>query len=337
MRVLKSLHVLIVTEGGTDFGYGHLTRCLSLAEACEEAGMEVSFAVRGDESVEEVIGGYEFEIYNWLVEKARLLQELKQSDVMILDSYHAPEEFVREMGAIVGVPVFMDDTNRIHYPPGIVVNWSISASELNYPEDSRIVYLLGPRYISLREAFRDAEKRDVKKEIGSVLITFGGDDSKHMTYPVLKFLIEKYGDWEKRVIIGRAFHGKDIKDICELGDAKTVFIDSPDGETMSDVMSRSDIAICSGGQTVVELACIGVPAVVISVADNQVNNVKGWEKTGFIEYAGHYDAPDLISELERKLIIMEDRDRRKKSAEAGREAVPGNGVERIVKAIEDYK
>ena len=337
MSVLKSLHVLIVTEGGMDFGYGHLTRCLSLAEACKGAGMEVSFAIRGDDSVEEVVSGYEFEIYNWLVETARLLQDLKQSDVMILDSYHAPEELVKEMGSCVRVPVFMDDTNRIHYPRGIVVNWSISASELNYPEDSEIVYLLGPRYISLRKAFRNAEKRDVKKEIGSVLITFGGDDSKHMTYPVLKFLTGKYGDWEKRVIIGRAFHGKDIKDICVLGDAKTVFIDSPDAETMSDVMSRSDIAICSGGQTVVELACVGVPAVVISVADNQINNVKGWEKTGFIEYAGHYDAPGLIAELENKLRVMEDRDRRKQSTEAGREAVPGNGAERIVDAIEDYK
>ena len=47
-----------------------------------------------------------------------------------------------------------------------------------------------------------------------------------------------------------------------------------------------DLAISASGQTLYELACIGVPTIAIGIIDNQKNNIKNWINQGFIEYAG---------------------------------------------------
>ena len=45
------MKVVIVTEGGKDIGFGHITRCISLYQAFEERGIIPEFIVSGDTTV----------------------------------------------------------------------------------------------------------------------------------------------------------------------------------------------------------------------------------------------------------------------------------------------
>lgn len=325
------MKVILLTEGGKDIGFGHLARCLSLYQAFEVLGHDVRFIINGDPSIKNHLKDKKYVDINWLQQDAELVSHLKDIDVAIVDSYLAGINIYEKISNKVKIAVFLDDTRRINYPPGVVVNWSISAKDRDYPKKANMFYLLGPEYISLRKAFWNVERKKIRPEVNRVMVTFGGDDSKNLTPKVLGFLTHFYPMLEKNVVIGSAF--KNINEIEAVIDSNTHLIHSPGEEGMKDVMLESDAAISSGGQTLYELAYIGVPTVAVAVADNQQNNVKSWEETGFIENAGYWTDPNLIEVLSAKFRRFMDFEQRVRYAEAGRKVVPRNGAERIIRFI----
>ena len=79
---------------------------------------------------------------------------------------------------------------------------------------------------------------------------------------------------------------------------------SPNSAEIIDAMSSVDLAISASGQTLYELACIGVPTVAVGIIDNQKNNIKNWINLGFIEYAGCWNNKNLLDNILEKIIII---------------------------------
>jgi UDP-4-amino-4,6-dideoxy-N-acetyl-beta-L-altrosamine N-acetyltransferase len=102
---------------------------------------------------------------------------------------------------------------------------------------------------------------------------------------------------------------------------------------MRDVMLESDIAISACGQTLYELARVGVPTVAVAVAENQMNNAEGWREAGFIEYAGRREETDLIDSVARGIRALLPRREREKRSRRGLLHVDGLGPRRIAYAI----
>ena len=51
------MKVTILTEGGRDTGYGHITRCTSVYQAFEERGIKSQLIVNGDETIKNLLKG----------------------------------------------------------------------------------------------------------------------------------------------------------------------------------------------------------------------------------------------------------------------------------------
>jgi UDP-2,4-diacetamido-2,4,6-trideoxy-beta-L-altropyranose hydrolase len=325
------MKVIILTEGGQNIGFGHLARCLSLCQAFEAREYEPEFIINGDQSVKNILQDRKFKILNWIKEEKELVHGLKDIDVVILDSYLAGLEVYKTIAGSVKIPVFLDDNRRLDYPPGIVLNWNIHAHELDYPQNCQVTYLLGPGYISLRRSFWEVREKKINQKVTEVMVTFGGDDSKNLTPKVLGFLTRYYPVLKKNIVIGGAF--KNQGEIEAAADTNTYLIKSPDDTGMKEIMLKSDIAVSSGGQTLHELARVGVPTVAMAVADNQRNNVNGWEKAGFIENAGFWTDEKLVDNIAVKFQRLLDFDRRVQYAKIGRRIVTGNGAEKIIDYI----
>ena len=45
------MKVFIITEGGKDIGFGHITQCLSLYQAFKEKGILPKFIINGDNNI----------------------------------------------------------------------------------------------------------------------------------------------------------------------------------------------------------------------------------------------------------------------------------------------
>ena len=325
------MKVFMLTEGGDHIGFGHIARCLSICQAFEADGIMPEFVVNGDASIDDVLKNSDYKRLNWLEQKKTVLASIKDSDIVIIDSYLADVAFYREVSDSVRIPVYIDDNKRIEYPKGVVVNGAVSAEMLNYPDREDLSYLLGPKYIPLRKDFWTVPEKKIRKKVERIMITFGGDDDANMTPSVLRLLSRRDPHVVKNVIIGGGY--RNIEEIKAAADERTELIYFPGAEGMKSVMTESDIAVCAGGQTLYELARVGVPAVVVAVADNQLNNVRGWRQAGFIEYAGWWENGMLPDNIRASLDQSDDPERRKKMSQTGRTLVDGKGAKRIVDSL----
>jgi len=323
--------VLFATEGGASIGFGHLARCFALSQAFEERGVSSGFVIAGDMTAKNVLGTRNLDLCPWFEEEEALFQKMADADIVIADSYRIDEALYDKVSKRARIPVYLDDSGRLEISQGVLINGNLYAANLRYPKKSGITYLLGPEYISLRKPFWEIGEKKIRKKVERVLVSFGGDDSKRMTPQVLRFLTRQYPKMTKNVIIGRAF--EKTKDIENMADNYTTLIEAPDAEEMKRVMLTSDLAITSGGQTLLELARVGLPAVVVAVADNQRKNIEAWEKNRFIEFAGYWDEKDLVENISMKFRLFLDHAKRHQSRDAGRRIVTGNGARKIVQFL----
>jgi UDP-2,4-diacetamido-2,4,6-trideoxy-beta-L-altropyranose hydrolase len=321
------MNVFIITEGGKDIGFGHITRCLSLYQAFEEKEIIPELILNSDGNIEYLLKGINYQKLNWIEKPDKLFELIKGADIAVIDSYLADISLYNKIANLVKISVYIDDNKRLDYPKGIVLNGNIHAETLNYPKKDGATYLLGTKYTPLRKEFWEVPEKKIKEKIESVMVTFGGDDAKNMTPKILKLLNEKYPELNKNVIIGRAY--QNVEEIKKEADKNTNLIYYPDAEKMKRIMLESDIAISACGQTLNELASIGVPTIGVCIAENQLGNIKGWEKIGFLEYAGCYSKGNILEKIKNVIKYLEDMQVRKNKSKVGRKFIDGKGSLRI--------
>jgi UDP-2,4-diacetamido-2,4,6-trideoxy-beta-L-altropyranose hydrolase len=321
------MKVFIITEGSKNTGFGHVTRCLSLYQAFKERGILPEFIINGDNNIEYLLRDVNYQIFNWLNEKSKLFKKVKDADIAIIDSYLADVSVYNTLSELVKLSVYIDDNKRVDYPKGIVVNGSIYAEELNYPHTNGLTFLLGTKYTPLRKEFWEVPKKEIKDKVESIMVTFGGDDAKNMTPKILAFLNDEYPNLIKNVIIGRAFQNIDEIKKCENKNTNLIYY--PDAEKMKEIMLKSDIAISTCGQTLNELASVGVPTIGVCIVENQLGNIKGWGKIGFLEYAGWYSKGNILEKIKNVIEHLKDTRERKNKFRIARKFIDGKGSSRI--------
>lgn len=322
------MKALILTEGGKHIGFGHIARCVSLYQELESRNFAPLILVNSDNSSKHLLNKKRFKILNWLAEKQKLLDLMEKRPIVIIDSYLANAEVYQMVSMVAKVPVYIDDNKRLNYPRGIIINGNIYANRLRYKKRSGAIYLLGIKYAFLRGEFCNVPKKKINKKLKSILLIFGGGDSEKLMSRVLNFLAHKHKELFKKVIVNKCFENRNIKRFFR--GTKTEFIYSPATPRIIDLMRECDLVITGGGQTLYELAKIGVPAIAICMAKNQLNNVRNWKKTGFIKYAGWHKSSRLLNHIENYLNVFKDYKARRFASERGSRCIDGFGTKRIV-------
>jgi len=296
------MKVAIITEGFQGTGYGHLTRCLSIYQAFEEKSITPLYIANCDEEGKNFIPSTNLLQLNWLENVDEFLSKIKGYDIAVIDSYLAPLEIYEKIYRAVKKAVYIDDYLRLNYPPGVVVNGTVGAENLPYKKDDEHDYLLGIKYIPLRKEFWNVSKIQVKRDAKSVLITFGGVDMRNITPKVLKLINDNFPYLVKNVVIGKGF--ENIDEIKSVADKNTHCFYFPDGEQMKRLMLGSDFAITAAGQTLNELATVGLPTIMVKIADNQINNIKYYKNNNLALFAGNHDDSDLFDNLKNEINMV---------------------------------
>lgn len=305
------MKVLILTEGGKDIGFGHLTRCISLYQAFDEKGITAELIVNGDGYIVDFLKDKNYEIFNWFEQKDRIFNNLNSANIVVIDSYLAARSLYDKISEALygGWLVMIDDFNRIEYPMGIVVNPSIYGNELNYLQKDGTVYLLGKDYAILRKEFWDAPKKRINKYIKNVLLTFGGMNHSDLIYKIVSYLKSRF-----------EFN------FCIVESKKYIY----DAKEMLRLILKADICISGGGQTLYELARCGMPTIGICFAENQKLNLEGWQRQGFVEYVGWHNDENLIEKIVDGIDKFRSYRERVNRSQIGRYCIDGKGPKRIV-------
>jgi len=326
------LHITFLTEGGQKIGYGHITRCLSVSQSLKEAGAEVSFIVNGDSEAINILSEISVEIIDWINKKKKLLNRLQNVDILLIDSILINRSFFKQIEAIVPKIIFIDDYYQWMHKKGLIIDWTVLVEKNRICNVTLPVkYLLGTTYTALRKEFWDVPKKQVSDLLDNVLVTFGGSDIRNLTPRILRLINNYFPDSNTTIIIGGSYNN--MKEIEAESTENTTFVFSPNAKIMKECMVRADIAIASGGQTLYELARIGVPTIAIISVDNQLDDIYGWQQTGFLMNAGWWDSQDLKQNVVDLLNKCIKKSKRKKMINIGRSFVDGQGARRIADSI----
>jgi spore coat polysaccharide biosynthesis predicted glycosyltransferase SpsG len=121
-----------------------------------------------------------------------------------------------------------------------------------------------------------------------ILITFGGGDDRGAIIMVLKVLLKQRMKHIEFIVVSGASNPNNdaISQWIDDGEFDNVQLKiNPD--FIAQLFASCDIAVMAGGTTVHEIASIGLPMILISIADNQIQHSSDWSKiTQTIKYLG---------------------------------------------------
>lgn len=295
---MSTKKLVVITEGGKEIGFGHITRTISVATQFLNFGYELHFIINGDNCIVDIMKPYYYEIYNWQTETQELEKSVKNCQLILLDSMTILDNQIKQLESLQIPIIYIDDEKQRNIlGRGFVVDWTILRDDNNsfVPKKENVHYFLGSLYTPLRKDFAEASANPINQEVKKIMITFGGSDIRNLTPFILKILNTNFPDLEKDIIIGGGFNN--INEIQEHTTHNTNIIYNATAKEMITSMQTSDIAIAAGGQTLYELAKIGIPTIGILLVENAKDDTLGWAKTGFLKYVGEFDSSSLQEDI----------------------------------------
>jgi UDP-2,4-diacetamido-2,4,6-trideoxy-beta-L-altropyranose hydrolase len=345
-EVQTTMKVIFRADGGKEIGMGHIMRSLLLADNLrDKCNAKVTFITKSfPESLKKISdnghGVKELPVDIASGEEISFIVDLikKESfDVVVTDSYNIDKPYLESLKSTGVFLITIDDLASLsEYPSDIIINGNIYASDLTYNCMGNTKLLLGTDYTLLRAEFREKhKKRKVIKDIAkSILITLGGSDPENQTVRVINAINQLNLTFDITVVVGVAYpYQEELRQaVSKSKNNITVFSDV---SNISDLMFSTDIAISGGGITCYELACVGVPSIILTLAENQRLSASHFHQKGIGISPGRFDriSDSVITGTLQKL--ASDCPKRALMSLNGKKFVDGKGVNRIAAAIQE--
>ena len=334
--------LLIRADANAQMGTGHLMRCLALAQAWQSQGREVIFITAcenegllqrlSDEGLQIVTLEHSYpDPADWEITSQVL--STHPGAWVVLDGYHfdsACQLQVKESGHPLLV---IDDMAHLdHYYADVVLNQNIHAAQLDYSCEPYTRLLLGVEYVLLRSEFLAWREwqREIPDVARKVLVTLGGGDPDNQTLKVIRALRQVDVDsLEAVVVVGASNpHFNELQSAIRHLPFAIRLVRNV--SNMPELMAWADVAVSAGGSTCWEIAFLGLPSILLMLADNQQGIAEGLNKADVALNLGWY------KEVTRKQIagalsnLVNNCKRRRQMSRDGQDLVDGMGSERVV-------
>lgn len=352
---VQKYHVVIRSDAGVAVGMGHLMRMLALASGCRKIGLAVTFVVTDiPGSVVKKIRDAGCDLVT-ITAKAGTCEDADatyhvadqcDADWMVLDGYCFDDEYQQRAKPDDVMLMVVDDFGHAkHFHADMLLNQNAYADATQYHLIPNTKILCGIGYTMLKPEFGECETneaRTVRGKAKNILVTMGGSDLENYTLPVMQALSQVDACRQSPVVvdcvIGSHFKHEELLRNFERESAFDFRIHR-NVDRMDVLMRNTDLAITAGGSTCYELAKLGVPAIAIPTADNQVPVVKDLSKRNTllrfkasqVNREASQDQPNVLSKFIKALI--DDAAQRQKMSDAGKSLIDGLGVNRVARAM----
>jgi UDP-2,4-diacetamido-2,4,6-trideoxy-beta-L-altropyranose hydrolase len=256
---------------------------------------------------------------------------------VVVDGYHFGgryQQIIKETGLKL---FFIDDHGHVdHYLADFILNQNISATESLYKNREWYTQLLlGTSYVLLRKEFDRYRhwRREISPVARKVLVTFGGSDPHEVTGRVLTALRPMLtGELECIAAVGGS-NPKANQLQADWADFAPQVRIVTDASNMPELMAWADVTVSAIGTTSWELAFMGLPNVLITLADNQRATAAALNDAGVSISLGAHGDLTAASLLQSLCALLEDQERRSRMSEDARLLVDGYGSRRVTARI----
>ena len=355
------MRVVFRVDASASIGTGHVMRCLALAQGLESAGGQAIFVCRelsghfcdeiaangftvlrlpADATWVAKDGGDQVPHAAWLgtswqqdaAQVSAALEHLKPIDWLVVDHYGLDVRWESALRPLTKQLMAIDDLFDRSHDVDLLLNQNIlHGSCANYAElvPGACRLLLGPRYALLQSRYRELRSRLPARsgKIERVLVYFGGVDAANLTGRSLMALdAAGCGDLDIDVVLPVAGpHAESIRAMAARLPGAHVHDTLP---SLAPLMATADLAIGAGGTTSWERLCLGLPALVVTLSDNQLMIAETLQANGLARWLGHHHeiSVEILADALRPLLqegLVPD------WSVGCRAAVDGAGVERV--------
>lgn len=313
-------------DAGPEIGIGHVMRCLTLAEAMRARGFECALATN--------------EAGLAAVPPARLegvairpaAATPPATDILVVDHYGLGAAFERNARAWTKAVLAIDDLADRAHDCDLLLDTGIGRAPGDYAGlvPAQCALLLGPDFALLRAPFRAARERCLPRERRAarrLLVTLGGTDPKGLTLTVLDGIAQaKLGLDIDVVLPARAPGFAAAQAKCAAVGARL----HANADDLSGLMASADLCIGAGGTTAWERACLGLPTLMVEMAENQRGNIEHLTRAG----AARAITPVTAGAVARAVAALAaDADALAAMSRAAAALCDGRGAERVADAI----
>lgn len=314
------MNVLFRTDASIVIGTGHVMRCLTLADALRAREANCRFVCRAHPGhLIEKIRQRGFDVHvlpyhpdwqasaanpahaGWLgtdwqtdVEETRFGAGDTAPDWLVIDHYALDVRWETAMRSFARRILVIDDlADRPHACDALLdQNWFGEDAQWRYqglvPEGCRL--FLGPRHALLHPDFaawrNELDPRD--GTVRRVLVFMGGSDPHDLTAQALLALSrEEFASLEVEVVLGP--NHPDPEGITRLTAHRPLTRLERDLPSLAASMAWADLMIGGGGVVSWERACLGLPAITVSLADNQTPIQQALAEEGVVLFLGSHE------------------------------------------------
>jgi UDP-2,4-diacetamido-2,4,6-trideoxy-beta-L-altropyranose hydrolase len=330
-------NALFRCDGGPHIGLGHVVRCRALAAAFETLGWRCWFAMTRETA--RLLAVADAIVVPAGIAGAPAVNAAvtaRKVDCLVVDHYRLDATFERAARGGARLVLAIDDLADRRHDCDLVVDPNPERTAGDYARHvgRGTQFLLGPRHALLRPQFaerRAPRPRAPRRNARRLLITLGGADPENLSARVLAALPSVPGEAPSALLVVGPAHRQHKRLVIQAAaQGVDLVIDPPD---MADVMAQADMAVTAGGTSCWELACLGIPMLLIVTADNQRGVARALAAAGAALVLGdshHLDGHTIADAIGA---LAGDRELRRRMALAGRKLVDGRGANRVAGVV----
>lgn len=360
------MNVLFRVDSSDKIGSGHLMRCLSLADELQKNNSRVNFVCRKhpknlislisekgysvntlptpapyDLSESQTTPQYDNWLgVSWRQDADETIQAVTRNgnyNLLVVDHYSLDHKWHSLMRPYIEEIMVIDDLANRDLDCDILLDQTFGRSADAYkhliPEYCRA--LVGAQYILLRPEFIEAREtiRNKSGSINNLLIFFGGIDATNETAKAIEAVrLLKTLDFSVIIVVGENNpHRRQIEQICHELSPRFRYLCQV--ENMAELMADSDLAIGAGGTSALERCVMGLPSLIISIADNQKLICNNLAKSDLALYLGDKDKVTPPNIADRLSALAHNPNMLKKLSGNALRLFDPNGTQRVVEAI----
>jgi spore coat polysaccharide biosynthesis predicted glycosyltransferase SpsG/CMP-N-acetylneuraminic acid synthetase len=275
-HLLMRRHIVFVVAGYPAIGMGHVYRALMLAH--EITNHKITFVcTRQSELAVKSIAEKDYRSVRQGQDTLTDTVLRLRPDLVVNDILNTDMLYMTRLRAAGVCCVNFEDEGPGAGMADLVVNALYEGAQ------STQRLCCGPEYFCLRDEFVSAEQNQLRDAVKVVLITFGGTDSRNFSRRVLDVVepVCRGMGIAVRLVAGPGYaHKKAMED--HLRALKNDLVEFTWAtNAMSRMMEGADLAVCSAGRTLYELAHMRVPAMVVAHHEREVSHSFARPRNGF--------------------------------------------------------
>jgi spore coat polysaccharide biosynthesis predicted glycosyltransferase SpsG len=336
--------ILFRVDGTPQFGWERLNRCLTLAAALQRRRRPTYFLSQldpgflglnikraGNDWLEADVPAGSQEDLDETIQEIRRLNPA----AVVVDALDVSKEYLTELGATGVMVVSIDHQATTCFPSQLVINPMLGPGRDTYEFMAGTQLLLGERYALVRSEIRRIRPIRAQEPPGPfrVLVALGDHDPHHQTAEISR-IVMNIAKVDRVDMVSRE-QNPDLSVLQQLATSNPDRIElATEGPDVASRIARCHVAITSGSTLSLELACVGVPQLLVVQSDLHWPTAQRLEEEGAATCLGRREAvsPGALRQAVQNLLM--DPLERQAMARCGRKLIDGRGPDRLVTALE---